>query len=95
MVEGKQRRGAILLSSARIAGANLNEPMANFGNLDVILLRNVMIYFDARTKERVIRHLAPSLKPGGYLIIGHCDTLAGVTHSLSMCNASIYRNQST
>jgi len=71
--------------------ANLNEPMPDFGKFDVILLRNVMIYFDAPTKERVIKHLVPALKPGGYFIIGHCDALAGVSHSLTACSASVYR----
>jgi chemotaxis protein methyltransferase CheR len=92
---GKLLMDPALRERVQFSSANLNEPMANFGQFDVIFLRNVMIYFDARTKERVVRHLVPSLKPGGYLIIGHCDTLAGVTHSLSMCSASIYRNQST
>jgi len=84
-----------LRDRVQFSSANLNEPMANFGQFDVIMLRNVMIYFDARTKERVVKHLVPSIKPGGYLIIGHCDTLAGVAHSLSMCSSSIYRKQST
>jgi chemotaxis protein methyltransferase CheR len=71
--------------------ANLNEPMANFGQFDVIMLRNVMIYFDTKTKERVLRHLLPSLKIGGYFIIGHCDSLAGVGHSLTTCSTSVFR----
>lgn len=75
--------------------ANLNEPMADYGQFDVIMLRNVMIYFDSRTKERVVRHLLPALKPGGYFIIGHCDTLAGVRHSLATISASVYRKEPT
>ena len=71
--------------------ANLNETLPDFGKFDVILLRNVLIYFDAPTKERVINHLLPALKPKGYFIIGHCDALAGVTHSLTACSASVYR----
>jgi chemotaxis protein methyltransferase CheR len=74
--------------------ANLNEVMPDFGQFDVIMLRNVMIYFDARTKERVVKHLLPALKPGGHFIIGHCDTLAGVNHSLSSVSASVYRKHS-
>jgi chemotaxis protein methyltransferase CheR len=77
----------------QFARANLNEPMADYGHFDVIMLRNVMIYFDARTKERVVKHLVPALKPGGYFIIGHCDTLAGVSHSLSTTSASVYRKE--
>jgi chemotaxis protein methyltransferase CheR len=54
-------------------------------------LRNVLIYFDAKTKERVLSHLVPALRPGGYFIIGHCDTLADVAHPLTSCMASVYR----
>lgn len=75
----------------KFARANLNEPLADFGQFDVILLRNVMIYFNTPTKQRVIKHLIPSLKPGGYFITGHCDTLAGVTHGLTTCSASVHR----
>lgn len=78
----------------QFARANLNERMPDFGQFDVIMLRNVMIYFDAPTKERVVRHLSPALKTGGYFIIGHCDTLAGVRHSLASVSASVYRKQS-
>jgi chemotaxis protein methyltransferase CheR len=71
--------------------ANLNESMPDFGQFDVILLRNVMIYFDAATKAKVVKHLVPALKPGGYFIIGHCDTLTGVPHALAMCSTSVYQ----
>jgi chemotaxis protein methyltransferase CheR len=78
----------------KFARANLNEPLADFGQFDVILLRNVMIYFSSLTKQKVMQHLIPALKPGGYFIIGHCDTLAGVTHGLTSCGASVYRKTS-
>lgn len=71
--------------------ANLNEPLPKFGQFDVIFLRNVLIYFDVATKERVLRHLLPALKSGGYFIIGHCDALAGVGHALVPCCPSVYR----
>jgi chemotaxis protein methyltransferase CheR len=73
------------------ARANLNEPLPDFGKFDVILLRNVMIYFSTPTKQRVMKHLLPALKPGGYFITGHCDTLAGVTHGLTTLSASVHR----
>jgi len=39
----------------------------------VIFCRNVMIYFDSDTKNRIVRHFYESLEPGGYLIIGHSE----------------------
>jgi chemotaxis protein methyltransferase CheR len=80
-----------LRDRVQFSRANLNEPLADFGKFDVILLRNVLIYFDASTKQRVLEHLIPAVQPGGYFIIGHCDTLAGVAHSLTSCGASVYR----
>jgi chemotaxis protein methyltransferase CheR len=81
-----------LRDRVRFARANLNEPLPDFGKFDVILLRNVMIYFDAETKTKVVSHLLPALRPGGYFIIGHCDTLTGVAHApLTACSASVYR----
>ncbi len=75
----------------QFAQANLNEPLPDHGLFDAILLRNVMIYFDTATKQRVVGHLTPHLKAGGYFIIGHCDTLAGVSHGLATCSTSVYR----
>jgi len=88
---GKFRIDHGLRERTEFQRANLNEPLADFGRFDVVMLRNVMIYFDAQTKERVLKHLVPALKPGGYFIIGHCDTLAGVSHGLTMCSSSVYR----
>ncbi|MGD1889833.1 MAG: CheR family methyltransferase [Cyclobacteriaceae bacterium] len=42
---------------------------------DVILCRNVLIYFDKQTQQRVITKLIQCLKPGGYLLIGHSESL--------------------
>jgi len=44
---------------------------------DVIFCRNVMIYFDQPTKERLLARFASQLKPGGYLYIGHSERVSG------------------
>jgi len=44
-------------------------------DIDVIFCRNVFIYFDRQTQERVIRKLCSHIRPGGYLFIGHSETL--------------------
>ncbi|AMN46379.1 chemotaxis protein methyltransferase CheR [Steroidobacter denitrificans] len=69
---------------------NLNERLPDIGQFDVILLRNVMIYFDADTKSKVVARMLPLLKPSGHFLVGHCETLNGVTDSLNMLSASIY-----
>ena len=71
---------------------NLMHPItAAIGEFEVIFLRNVMIYFDQETKAKVIRHLLPRLKSGGHLIIGHSETLNGITDQLEQVRATIYR----
>jgi chemotaxis protein methyltransferase CheR len=45
------------------------------GPLDVILCRNVIIYFDLESKRRVIGTFAEKLRPGGYLLLGHSESL--------------------
>jgi chemotaxis protein methyltransferase CheR len=71
---------------------NLNvEGMKKAGDFDVIFLRNVLIYFDIPTKQRVIANLIPCLKNGGYLIVGHSETLNGITNALTQLKPTIYR----
>jgi chemotaxis protein methyltransferase CheR len=47
-------------------------------NMDVVFCRNVLIYFDSDFRRRVVHHLFQSLKPGGYLVIGHSESLRGI-----------------
>jgi chemotaxis protein methyltransferase CheR len=50
-----------------------------FGAMDVILCRNVIIYFDLQTKKRVMKTFHSKLNPGGYLLLGHSESLINVT----------------
>ncbi len=45
---------------------------------DIIFCRNVLIYFDRATQEQVIQKLCESLKPGGYLFLGHSESIMGL-----------------
>lgn len=47
-------------------------------NLDVILCRNVMIYFDEQEQKRLIEKFSINLNPGGYLLLGHAESLHGL-----------------
>jgi chemotaxis protein methyltransferase CheR len=42
---------------------------------DAIFCRNVMIYFDLPTQRKVVEHLVRHLKPGGYLMLGHSESI--------------------
>ena len=80
-----------LRERVRFLQVNLNEPLPRLGEFDLIFLRNVMIYFEPETKRKVVERLIPALKPGGHLLIGHSETLNGVTEGLRSVSPSIYR----
>ncbi len=71
---------------------NLMTPAFPFRNgFDVIFLRNVMIYFDRPTQEGLVARMASVLKPGGYLLIGHSESLNAINHALSYVQPAVYR----
>ncbi len=54
------------------------------GSMDVILCRNVIIYFDAETTRRVIQTFFEKLKPGGHLLLGHSESLVNLSNALEL-----------
>lgn len=71
--------------------ANLNESLAAVGEFDVIFLRNVLIYFDLPTKREIVERVARQLRRGGWLFIGHSESLNGVTPALQPVRPTIYQ----
>lgn len=59
--------------------------------MDVIFCRNVIIYFDVPTQERIVRSLYDRLVPGGYLFMGHSESLMHIPLDMKYESASIYR----
>jgi len=82
---------AALRSKVRFFPVNLIEPLPDIGLLDVIFLRNVMIYFDQETKQKLVQRLVEKLRPGGYVFISHSETLNGIKTALKLVSPSIYR----
>jgi len=77
---------------------NLNEPrqMSMHSGFDAIFCRNVMIYFSDEVKRRIVRGFYNSLLPGGYLYIGHSETLHGVSKAFRLVyfrNALVYQKE--
>lgn len=72
----------------RIERANLLNPidMARYKNIDIIFCRNVLIYFDKESKQKVIESFQKALQPKGYLYIGHSETLYGISDAFRMSN---------
>jgi chemotaxis protein methyltransferase CheR len=68
-----------LRSQAQFARLNLMDtayPIEH--DMDVIFCRNILIYFDKPTQEAVLAHLCEHLRPGGYLFLGHSESIAGL-----------------
>jgi chemotaxis protein methyltransferase CheR len=54
-----------------------------------------MIYFDRQTQEQVVRRLTACLEPGGYLFVGHAESLTRITHTLEYVRPAVYRKPGT
>jgi chemotaxis protein methyltransferase CheR len=64
------------------------------GTMDVILCRNVIIYFNLETKREVIRTFSEKLRAGGYLLLGHSESLVNVSNAFELAhlrNDLVYR----
>ena len=80
-----------LRSRVRFLQVNLVCPLPQLHQFDVIFLRNVMIYFDTPTKREVVSRMLPHLAHGGHIIVGHSESLNGVSDALKSVQPSIYR----
>jgi len=58
---------------------NLLEPASRLGRFDLVYCRNVLIYFSRETKTRIVNHLADSLQPGGYLLLGASESISQIS----------------
>ncbi|MBI5170872.1 MAG: hypothetical protein HZA61_15390 [Candidatus Eisenbacteria bacterium] len=65
------------------------------GPFDLILCRNVMIYFNQDTQRTIVENFAQRLRPDGYLFIGHSETLSGLNHLFEPLRGTIYRRRAT
>lgn len=70
---------------------NLMDPFPFKEEIDVIFCRNVMIYFEKATQTELVRKFHNCLKPGGYLFIGHSESLCNVSHQFAYVKPTIYR----
>jgi chemotaxis protein methyltransferase CheR len=80
-----------LRSRVSFVQVNLNEPLPKLGRFDVIFLRNVMIYFNNETKRQVVARVLEPLKPGGYFLIGHSESLNDISSAVEQAAPSTYR----
>ena len=70
---------------------NLMDPFPFKKRMHTIFLRNVMIYFDEKTKRELVQKVYDALEPGGYLFIGTTETLDRTTTPFQIIKPSIFR----
>jgi len=72
---------------------NLMQPLQTSQKFDVIFLRNVLIYFELEDKKRIVLNMLEALKPGGYLLVGHSESIHGYDPRLLQQRPACYRYQ--
>jgi chemotaxis protein methyltransferase CheR len=83
-------------SCVRFQRLNLIEPFSAVSTIfPLILCRNVMIYFDAETQESLVGRFFRQMEPGGYLFIGHSESLNRIRHDFEYVAPAIYRKPGT
>lgn len=85
---------AALRARVEFLPGNLTQMDNSLGLFDVIMLRNVLIYFDPPTKLLVLRNVLERLKPGGWLMVGHSESLHDTRLPLELIKPSVYRKVS-
>ncbi len=93
-----EQSGTMLVQRAlrdrvRFAQINLDRPLPPIGEFDLVFLRNVMIYFNAETKRQVVARLLGQLPRGGYLVVGHSETLNDISTAVEAVRPSVYRKR--
>ena len=75
-------------SMVKFTNLNLNDSgrMRLLRDVDIIFFRNVMIYFGTEARKRIIAGMYDSLRPGGYLFLGHSESLHGISKAFKLTN---------
>jgi len=80
-----------LRSRIRFQRLNLKAEKFHIGMMDVIFCRNVIIYFDRETQKALFNNFYDHLNPGGYLFIGHSESLHGINDRFRLVVPTVYR----
>lgn len=70
---------------------NLMHNFSGLGLFPVIFCRNVMIYFDKSTQQDLVCRMSDCLEPGGFLLIGHAESLNRIDHGLRYVQPAVYQ----
>jgi chemotaxis protein methyltransferase CheR len=89
--EGSMKAGPEIRSIVRFQALNLNDEHYGItAPFDLIFCRNVMIYFDAAARARILDRLLDLLAPEGYLFVGHAESLSGLSNRIRHIVPTVY-----
>jgi chemotaxis protein methyltransferase CheR len=91
--EGYARVHPRLRELVTIQPLNLLHEWPMRGPFDAIFCRNVVIYFDKPTKQRLFERYAGLLEQGGYLFLGHSESMYGLSDSFELVGRTVYRKR--
>ncbi len=83
-----------LRSRCQFKPHDIREPLKNSGQFELIVCRNILIYFPAPEVEMIIKTLIGHLRPGGHLILGHSEMIDYQRLGLSLRGHSVYQKPS-
>ncbi len=89
--EGKVRVKRELAEQVMFRRFNLKQSFDSLSSFRFVFCRNVMIYFDAVIREELVSRFHSVLEPGGFLIVGHSESLHGVRHSFRYVHPTVYQ----
>ncbi len=70
---------------------NLKDALPDIGQFDIVFLRNVIIYFDNQMKRQILENVVGQMRPGGWLIVGHAESLLGGDVPIRPIWPTVYR----
>jgi chemotaxis protein methyltransferase CheR len=89
--DGRWAVAPAVRAPVRFAPLNLMAPWPMRGPFHAIFCRNVMIYFDKPTQAALVARYHELLAPGGYLFVGHSESLSAVAHAFAYVQPAVYR----
>lgn len=94
--DGRYRLVEALRESVRFSAVNImdREAVARHGRFDVVFCRNMLIYFDERSRRDAADNLYDCLEPGGFVCLGHTESMSRISPLFHVCrfaDAIVYR----
>jgi chemotaxis protein methyltransferase CheR len=93
MEDGKYRIAKKVKNMITYGRLNLKKKWPLNGPFQVIICRNVMIYFNRQTQQELVSRFRQILEPGGYLFLGHSESIASADRNFDNVSPAVYRKK--